>query len=340
MKIRRSGWLFKTLGSLIVAGLFAASPGLSFAKDQSDWRFYMYTPPGHHYTRIMKEMSADIAAQTKDKLKITVVTAGEVPYNPTQVLAIVKDGFVDGGEAVPDFVAGSLPVLNLTNLPMLFTSLEELKTGMKHFEPVVKEALKGMNQDLLYWHFASTKNIFGRGNPIKNLSDLKGKRVRAFGLVDSEFLRRLGAIPVAMPNTEVPQALERGVIDAFIASAQFTVGSKWDELINWAYLIDFTTICCYDTINSKSIKSLPPDVGSGFFEVAGKYQDRWHGMVTTLEGKAREKMAAAGIVLTSASEADRQKAREIATPYWTKWAESVGPKAVQALDEVRKSLNK
>ena len=90
MKIRKRGWLFNTLGFLIVTGLFAAGTGLSFAKDQSNWRFYMYTPPGHHYTRIMKEMSADIAAQTQDKLKITVVTAGEVPYNPTQVLDIVR----------------------------------------------------------------------------------------------------------------------------------------------------------------------------------------------------------------------------------------------------------
>ena len=223
---------------------------------------------------------------------------------------------------------------------MLFTSLEELKTGMKQFEPVVKEALKGMNQDLLYWHFASTKNIFGRGNPIKNLSDLKGKRIRAFGLVDSEFFRRLGAIPVAMPNTEVPQALERGVIDAFIASAQFTVGSKWDELIDWAYIIDFTTICCYDTINSKSIKSLPPDVADGFFEVAGKYQDRWHGTVTTLEGKAREKMTAEGIVLTPCFRRRSTKSKGHRSALLGKMGGIDRSKAVQALEQVRKVLNK
>ncbi len=340
MKIRKRGLMLKTLGALVLAAAFAASPGLSSAQEQINWRFYMYTPPGHPYTRIMKEMSKDIAERTKGKLKITVVTAGEVPYNPTQVLAIVRDGFVNGGEAVPDFVAGSLPILNLTNLPMLVTSLEELKTGMKAFEPVVKEALKGMNQDLLYWHFASVKNIFGRGKPVRQLSDLKGKRIRTFGLVDSEFVRRLGAIPVAMPNTEVPQAMERGVIDAFIASAQFTVGSKWDELISWGYLLDFTTICCYDTINSGSLKSLPPDVAGPFFEVAGTYQDKWNATVTDLEGKARKKMGKAGVVLTTASEADRQKAKDLMMPYWVKWAESVGPKAVQALGEARKGLNK
>jgi TRAP-type C4-dicarboxylate transport system substrate-binding protein len=323
-------------GSMMVIGF----PGMSFSQKTTKWRFYMYTPPGHHYTRLMAEMAKEIAQRTNNEFQITVVTAGEVPYNPTQALDIVRDGFVDGAESVPDFVAGSLPILNLTNLPMLLPSLEELETGMKAFEPIVKEELQKMKQDLLYWHFASLKSIFGRGKPVETLTDLRGKRIRAFGLVDSHFVRLLGAIPVALPNTEVPQAMERGVIDAFIASGQFTVGSKWNELIQWAYLLDFTAICCYDTISSSSLQKLPPDQAKVLVELRDTYQKRWHTMVTDLEKKGREKMADAGVKLVAPTAGDREKAQELAEPYWGEWAQSTGPKAIQALQQVRKAVHK
>jgi TRAP-type C4-dicarboxylate transport system substrate-binding protein len=327
------------------AALFGGSallgmPNLSFGQKTTKWRFYMYTPPAHHYTRLMTEMAKEIARRTNNEFQITVVTAGEVPYNPTQALDIVRDGFVDGAESVPDFVAGSLPILNLTNLPMLLPSLKELEIGMKPFEPVVKKELRKMKQDLLYWHFASLKSIFGRGKPAEVLSDLKGKRIRAFGLVDSQFVRLLGAIPVALPNTEVPQAMERGVIDAFIASAQFTVGSKWDELIQWAYMLDFTAICCYDTIGLKSLQKLPSDQSKVLFEVGKSYHKRWHTMVSDLEKKGREKMAGAGVKLFTPTAEDRKKAENLAIPYWGEWAQSTGPEAVQALQLVRNAVKK
>jgi TRAP-type C4-dicarboxylate transport system substrate-binding protein len=145
---------------------------------------------------------------------------------------------------------------------------------------------------------------------------------------------------VALPNTEVPQAMERGVIDAFIASAQFTVGSKWDELIQWAYMLDFTAICCYDTIGLKSLQKLPSDQSKVLFEVGKSYHKRWHTMVSDLEKKGREKMAGAGVKLFTPTAEDRKKAENLAIPYWGEWAQSTGPEAVQALQLVRNAVKK
>lgn len=337
--IPRRGFLKGVVASVGGATL-SSLPNLTFAQGVIKWRYYSYTPPLHHYTKLLIDMAGEVARRTDNRLQITVVTAGEVPYNPTQSLNIVRDHFVDGGEAVADFVAGSVPVLNLTNLPMLITSVQELDQGLKAFEPFVKQELQQMKQDLLFWHFASMKVFFGRGEPVQRLSDLKGRRIRAFGLTDSQFVRLLGAVPVAFPNTEVSQAMQRGVMDGFIASAQFTVGSKWDQLIQWGYLLEFSAINVYDTANQTALQSLPADVKKTLFDVAAEYKKRWHTVIPELEAEGRAKMEKDGIKLVTATAQDRQEAQKLSVPYWSQWAESVDPKAVRALQEVRKAIGK
>ncbi len=338
--LARRGFI-KGAGASIGGGaILSALPSLSIAQEVIKWRYYSYTPPLHHYTRLLVEMATEVAKRTENRLQITVVTAGEVPYNPTESLNIVRDRYVDGGEAVADFVAGSLPILNLTNLPMLLVSREELDQGAKAFEPFVQRELQRMNQELLFRHFASVKVFFGRGAPVEKISDLKGKRIRAFGLTDSQFVRLLGAVPVAFPNTEVAQAMQRGVMDGFIASAQFTVGSKWDQLIQWGYLLEFSAINVYDTVNQAAVAALPADIKKMLFQVAAEYKNKWDTVIPQLEKEARSKMQKDGIKLVDVSDADRSAARNLATPYWSQWASSVGQSATEALQQVRKAVGK
>ena len=331
--------VIKGIGAALGGAMLSGVPGLSRAQE-AKWRYYAYTPPLHQYTKMLKEVAQEVEQKTNKRLQITVFPGGELPYNPTEVLNIVRDRFVEGGEAVADFVAGSIPLLNLTNLPMLMTSLKELEEGMKAFQPHVQSEFDRMGLQILFWSFGSMKVIFGKGKPVEKLSDLKGIRVRAFGAVDSKFVQLLGATPVALPPTEVPQAMQRGVMDAFIASAQFTVGSKWDDLIQWGYLLEMSGIAMYETISRPALQALPADVAKILLDTGAGYQRKWNDSVFTLEKAGREGMQKKGIKLVAASTEDEKRARELITPYWDEWAKSVSPKTVQALQDVRKAVKK
>jgi TRAP-type transport system periplasmic protein len=327
----------KGIGAALGGVMLSGIPDLTWAQG-AKWRYYAYTPPLHQYTKMLRELAQEVEQKTNKQLQISVFPGGELPYNPTEVLNIVRDRFVEGGEAVADFVAGSIPLLNLTNLPMLMTSLKELEAGMKAFQPYVQTEFDRMALQILFWSFGSMKVIFGKGKPIEKLSDLKGIRIRAFGAVDSTFVRRLGATPVALPPTEVPQAMQRGVMDAFIASAQFTVGSKWDDLIQWGYLLEMSGIAMYETVSRPALQALPPDVAKTLLAAGAGYQRKWNDSVFALEKAGRASMEKKGIKLVIPSLADQKQARELITPYWDEWAKSVGPQAVQALQDVRMAV--
>jgi TRAP-type C4-dicarboxylate transport system substrate-binding protein len=286
------------------------------------------------------EFAKEVQQLTGNQIQITVHPGGELPYVPTEALNIVRDRFVGGAGAVSDFVAGSAPLLNLMNLPMLVTDLNEMTKAMKIFVPYVEKEFETRGIRILFWHFNSQKSIFGRGKPVSNLDDLKGMKIRSFGVADAQFIQRLGAIPVAMPNTEVPQAMQRGVMDAFIASAFFTVGSRWDDLIDWAYLIDMAVISVYEVISIPSLREVSSANSKTLFDVAGKYHTRWNQEIVELEKKARVDMANKGKKMFQASGKDRTRSIEVMKAYWPEWAKSVGPAAIEALGQVRETLGK
>ncbi len=304
------------------------------------WKYYYYTPPLHHDTVTMKDFAKDVQQLTNNTVQVTIFPGGELPYPPTEAVNIVRDRFVDAAGAVSDFVAGSVPLLNLMNLPMLVTNLDEMMKAMKIFLPYAEKEFEKRGGRTLFWHFNSQKSIFGRGKPVTSLNDLKGMKIRSFGMADAQFIQRLGATPVAMPNTEVPQAMQRGVMDAFIASAFFTLGSRWDDLIDWTYLIDLAVVSVYELVSIAAFKELSPAHAKIFLDTGAKYNTRWNQEIVDLEKKARADMANKGKNMAQASENDRARAVDLMKPYWPDWAKSVGPNAIEALQKVRETLGK
>ena len=330
----------KNSGLMLGAASLAGMPSQLLAQNVNKWKYYYFTPPLHHDTVTMREYAKEVQQLTNNDLQITVYPGGELPYRPPEAINIVRDRFVDGAGCVGDFVAGTVPILNLTNLPMLVTDVNEMSEAMKIFVPYVNKELEKRGVRLLFWHFNSQKCIFGRGKPVEGLGDLKGMKIRTFGVPDSQFLRKLGATPVSMPNTEVPTAMQRGVMDAFIASAFFSVGSRWAELCDWAYLVDMTAIAVYEVVSVASVKKLSQSNAKVLFDTAQKYHARWNKEIVALEAKSRKAMASKGKKMIPITPQDRSKAIEIIKPYWQEWANAAGPDAVEALKKVRNTLNK
>ena len=69
--------------------------------------------------------------------------------------------------------------------------------------------------------------------PINQLSDIKGKKMRSAGSVFGRWSKTMGGIPVSMPNAEAYEALERGQLDCVIGStAWLKTLSMWDLIKN------------------------------------------------------------------------------------------------------------
>src|SRR4030042_2707515 len=150
--LKKSGMI---LGAVSLGGI----PFETRAQNVAKWKYYYYTPPLHHDTVTMKEFAKEVEQLTGNQVQIAIHPGGELPYPPMEALNIVRDKFVDGAGAVSDFVAGSAPLLNLMNLPMLVTDVNEMTKAMKVFMPYVEKDLEARGIRALFWHFNSQKSI-------------------------------------------------------------------------------------------------------------------------------------------------------------------------------------
>jgi TRAP-type C4-dicarboxylate transport system substrate-binding protein len=95
-------------------------------------------------------------------------------------------------------------------------------------------------------------------DPIRNLADLKGKKVGTFGRIAPKVLQAGGAIPVSTTGGEMYEALQRKTIDARINSYEGTKRFKLYEVAKYISTISMGAIAGVNmfTINKRKWDSL------------------------------------------------------------------------------------
>jgi tripartite ATP-independent transporter DctP family solute receptor len=111
-----------------------------------------------------------------------------------------------------------VPELNVFNLPFMFRDAAHMEKVIDG--PIGDELLKKLtdhptaNLIGLCWMNAGSRNVYNSKRPIKELSDLKGMKIRMMGNpVFVETMNSLGGNGVAMGFDQLVNAMQTGVVD-------------------------------------------------------------------------------------------------------------------------------
>jgi TRAP-type C4-dicarboxylate transport system substrate-binding protein len=181
--------------------------------------------------------------------------------------------------------------------------------------------------------------------PVKTRDDLKGKKIRAYGLMNKA-MKMLGTTPVAMPLPEVYEALERGTIDAVTGLPYHLIVSY--KLHEAAKNIINPGIGCYASggyfMNLNTWNKFPDDLkkivnqlNQEFPDVAIKMQSELHKKTTDAALKAK-----CNIYSLSADEIAKWKAVLVPVIYddWTKDMEAKGLPGKETLQKYQELVKK
>jgi TRAP-type C4-dicarboxylate transport system substrate-binding protein len=107
---------------------------------------------------------------------------------------------------------------------------------------------------------------------VNKLEDLKGMKLRSTGTV-AKIVSALGAVPVAMPQTETYEALSKGIVDGLMSPVEVLQGWKFGEVVGnttldlgTAYGLGFFIV-----MNKEKWNSLPPDIQ----KIIEKINEEW-----------------------------------------------------------------
>ena len=215
------------------------------------------------------------------------------------------------------------------------------------FSPIAAE--RGMPLKLVAFanlSYGTDKIVVAPG--IDGPADLKGKKVRGSGRMTTKLLEALGAEGVNVRFSEVPGALERGVIDCAVTGSGSGYASGWHEgsthllplpLGGWDPVVTAINMNRWNALSDATKKAILANVKSGFEDPA--WDDAGSSLqndINCLTGSGKcTSGASASMKLVAATQADMDTARntllKTVLPDWASrtsaayvktWNESVG----------------
>jgi TRAP-type C4-dicarboxylate transport system substrate-binding protein len=113
----------------------------------------------------------------------------------------------------------------------------------------------------LMFHVAARMKFHMRNVPITKVEDFRGRKVRATHKAMGDSLQAYGATALFMPVPQVPQSLQRGVIDGAVLPWEVVVPLKVYELVEYHSLIEggrgFMVPAFVLTVNKRVFDGLP-----------------------------------------------------------------------------------
>ena len=128
-----------------------------------------------------------------------------------------------------------------------------------------------------------------KSKPINKLEDLKGMKMRTYG-PNAKLMSLLGGTPVAMPMTDVYDALSRGVADGLMCAYEATEGFRFGEELKYStenFATSYSAVFAI-VMNKNKWNSLPPDIQKIIDDMSPEYIEKYAAMWDDIEksGKA------------------------------------------------------
>lgn len=149
-----------------------------------------------------------------DELQIEFFEGGSlVPSG--EVFGAVESGTIQAGGDWPGYWAGRNPAFSpLATHTSLFNAMDYANWIHEWGGAELYNEIFG-KYGMVYLPFSITNSESGFRTvvPVRNLEEIKGKRLRLSGLEQGQVLEKIGGTQVSMAGQELYQSLERGVID-------------------------------------------------------------------------------------------------------------------------------
>lgn len=170
-----------------------------------------------------------VPAESGGAINVTMTTFDQMGVAGADVYRMLGDGVFDVGMTVADYTVGDAPELEGLDVPLIAMDAGSARKMVDAAKPWVADIMRDrFNAHALAIAPYPPQIVFCNAE-IASLDDLAGKKIRGSGRMTSLFLEALGAEGITLAFSEVPGALERGVIDCAVTGAGSGYASGWHE---------------------------------------------------------------------------------------------------------------
>lgn len=247
----------KLIGALGAACL-AMSTATAFA--ETTIRVSLQLPETHSLGQNWNAFKDIIEKESNGELKLQLFPSAQL-YKDKQVPEAVGSGAIEAGSAFLGRFAGSVPAVEIVNLPFFFRDEAHLRAaaanGSSMRNILDAAVLEETGAKVLWWQAYGRNVYLNNGSPIRVPADLKGKKVRTYGKVLGWTVEALGGAPTLMSGSKQFLAYQQGAVDVGMTGTSGVKSRKLYEVMenmtaSYDSAIEFVAVMNNDFFNSLS----------------------------------------------------------------------------------------
>jgi TRAP-type C4-dicarboxylate transport system substrate-binding protein len=131
---------------------------------------------------------------------------------------------------VADYAVADAPELEGLDVPLLALTADDAQAMVDAARPMVEDIYRTRFNSHVLAIAPYPPQVVFCNKPITGLDDLAGLKIRASGRMTAKFLEALGAEGVNVSFSEVPGALQKGVVDCAVTGAGSGYSAGWWEV--------------------------------------------------------------------------------------------------------------
>ncbi len=192
------------------------------------------TPPQHIQTLTMTAFAEALESRSDGALKAKVFDSSQL-FNARDVGKAVARGDVGMATVPSPYLSRVEANINVLDLPMLKGMTAQDRADM--LDGAVGDTLNQMLGDKMgvvvpgNWPILGRVYYWSTSKPLTNFEEFVGMQVRIpGGAGPAAVVEGMGGVPVVMPGSDMPLALQQGTVDATMASIESVVQQKLTDV--------------------------------------------------------------------------------------------------------------
>ena len=238
---------------------------------------HFFSPKEPAQTKMLRPWADKVEELTNGRVKIRIAPGMSLGGQPKDLVDQASKGRIAdlvwtvNGYSGKDFVSSEifeLPFVHINDPVATNLAMREM------FESDLKQDYDKQNLEVMFLHVHQGQAIQSKGYPVRYPDDLKGKRTRSPSRTGEWVLEELGAAPVSVPVTRIPQTLQRNIATTVLIPfnvnpllnlhqhiTSFTEGHNQTRFGNVVFQV---------SMNKDKWNSLPEDIQQAFRQASNE----------------------------------------------------------------------
>lgn len=277
-----------------------------------------------------------LPAASNGDLTVELTTHNQMSLGLGDIYPLLGQGVYDVAMTVADYAVADAPELEGLDVPLIALTADEARAMVDAARPMVTEIYHDRFNSHVLAIAPYPPQVVFCNHEIAGLDDLEGLKVRASGRMTAKLLEALGAEGVNVSFSEVPGALQNGVVDCAVTGAGSGYSAGWWEvsthllpipLGGWDSVVTAMNLDKWNSLSDAHKELIQTEIKANFEDPAwDSAQDALVNDIACLTGNGDCPAGEArSMTLVEASDEDFARAREILTSeVLPEWAERAG----------------